>query len=179
MGKEKMKKTVRPYGKKAAVAALVMAAAVVTLIFFGPFESLAFAGNAMSYDHRDVWVPLALLSLAVFAAGTFLLPLLKGFIFRCAVTCIFAGTLCGYLQSVLFNSGLGLLDGNVLTLSKGAILINAGIWLAIFVACFAVQQLSRPIWRGLLRYGALALAVMQLTPVIGIAFSIKSCKKLQ
>lgn len=169
MAKKAEKKKGKPYLKKVAVAAFVMAAACVTLIFFGAFESLAFAGNAMSYDHRDIWLPLALLALGVFAAGTFLLPLLKGRVFRYSVTAVFALTLCGYLQSMLMNGSLGLLNGDGLQLSVGAILLNSLIWIAVFVGCFAVQQLSRPLWRGLLRYGALALAVMQLTSVVSIA----------
>lgn len=169
MTKKQTGRSGKPYLKKAGVAALVMAAAAVTLVFFGPFESLAFAGNAMRYDHRDVWLPLFLASLGVFAAGTFLLPLLKGRAFRYTVTGIFALTLCGYLQSVFMNGGLGLLDGNSLDLPVGRILLNTGVWIAVFIGCFAVQQLSRPVWRGLLRYGALALAVMQLTSVVSIA----------
>ena len=44
----------KQYKKKMWLAMLVMAAASLVLIFTGPFESLAFAGNAMRYTHREV-----------------------------------------------------------------------------------------------------------------------------
>lgn len=167
---ENRKKKVSPYWKKAGMAGLVMAAACITLIFFGPFESLAYAGNAMQYDHRDIWLPLALISLAVFAAGTLLLPLMKGRLFRYTVTLIFGLTLCGYLQSVLMNGVLGPLDGNACVIPGGAAVFNLVVWLILLVGCFVVLQLSRKFWRILLRFGSILLAVMQLVSVCAIAF---------
>lgn len=168
------KKKPGPYWKKAGMAALVMAAACITLIFFGPFESLSNAGNAMQYAHQDIWLPLALISAAVFTLGTGLLPLLKGRLFRYTITVIFGLTLCGYLQAVLMNGRLGPLDGNAYTIPGGAAIFNLVVWLIILVGCCAVLQLSRRFWRILLRFGSLLLAVMQLVSVCTIAFGSRN-----
>lgn len=169
MAKKQEKKPRSQYTKKMWMAALVMLAASLVLVFVGPFESLAFAGNAMSYTHREVWHLLLFAALAFFAAGTFLLPLLKGKAFRYSITAVFALTLCGYLQSVLMNSSLGLMDGTALSISPVWMVLNLLIWAALFAGCYVVLHLSRRIWRTVLRFGSVLLAVMQLASVFSIA----------
>lgn len=169
----------RSYTKRLIPAALTMGAACFTFIFFGPFENVAFGGNAMSYSHRDVWWILALAALVVWIVGTLLLSLLKGKLFNYSLSLIFSATACGYLQALLMNSSLGTLTGDAINWQEkaGAMAANALIWVSIFVAVFFILYLNKKLWKKVLTYGCVLLLVMQGASTVSIAVSGGSSTK--
>ena len=146
-----------------------MGAACYTVLFFAPFEMLAGGSNAMSYTHRDVWHILALFALFVFLLGTALLMALKGKAYRITLTTLFALPLCCYVQSLLMNRSLGVLNGDPYTVNTGFAIFNTLVWLAVFAGCYYVLYKSRNVWRSVLLYGTVALLVMQGASTVSLA----------
>ena len=163
----------RPFSQRLLLAALAMGAACFTLIFFGPFENVAFGGNSMSYTYRDIWWILALAALAVFAAGTLLICLLKGKVFNYCVSLVFSATVCSYLQAAFMNSSLGTLTGDAIDWQALApeMLLNCLIWLAITTAVYFVLYLNKALWKKILIWGAVLLLVMQGASTASIVLS--------
>lgn len=159
--------------QRLTLAALVMAAACFTLIFFGPFENVAFGGNSMSYSYWEIWPILAGTAVAVWAVGTLLLCLLRGKVFNYAVSLVFAITLCGYLQAVFMNSSLGTLTGDAIDWhsKRGDMMRNLLIWIAVIFAVYFVLYLSRSVWKQLLAFVSALLLVMQGASTFSIFLS--------
>lgn len=163
------KRQVQAFLKKLLYSALVMGAACYTFFFFAPFEMLAGGSNAMSYTHRDVWHILALTAVIVFSLVTPVLLALRGKVFRITLTLFFSLTLCCYLQCLLMNRSLGVLNGDSYSVTAGTAILDLFLWLAIFVGCFFALSKSRKVWRGILLYGAIALLVMQGASTVSLA----------
>lgn len=163
----------RSYTQRLFLAALAMGAACFTLIFFGPFENVAFGGNAMAYSHRDVWWILALAALLVWVVGTLLVSLLKGKLFNYTLSLIFCATLGGYLQALFMNSSLGTLTGDAINWQEktGVMGANTLLWIGIFVAVYFILYLNRALWKKVLLYGCTLLLVMQSASTVSIAIS--------
>ena len=161
----------RSYKKRVLTAGAAMLGFCVTFLFFGPFEMIAFGGNAMSYGIGDIWLPLALTALGVWAFGSVALGLLKGKVFNYAVSTIFAVTLMGYLQGAFFNGALGSLTGDAMDWHKltANMLGNGLVWLLGFGAVFALQYFNRKLWRQAVRLISLMLVVMQLVSTVAVA----------
>lgn len=161
----------RSFPQRLALAALAMGAACFTLIFFGPFENVAFGGNAMSYSYQDIWWILALAALVVWIVGTLLLSLLKGKVFNNLVTLVFAVTVCSYVQAVFMNSSLGTLTGDAINWQEktGVMVLNFLAWAAIIGAVYFVLYLNKAVWKKLVAFGAALLLVMQLASTVTIA----------
>ena len=155
--------------KKLLYSALVVGAACYTFLFFAPFETLSGGSNAMSYSHLDVWQTLAIAAAVVFVALTAMIVSLKGKAFRWTLTAVFALTVSAYVQSLLMNGSLGILNGDAYSCSAGSAVFNLFVWAAIFVICYYILHISRNVWRGLLRYGAIAILVMQIASTVSIA----------
>ena len=160
----------RSFAQRLALAALAMGAACFTLIFFGPFEAVAFGGNSMSYSYLDIWWILALAALAVWVAGTLLLSLLKGKLFNNFVSLVFAVTLSSYVQAVFMNSSLGTLTGDAINWSEktGAMALNLLAWAAIIGGVYFVLFLNKGIWKKIVTYGAILLLVMQSASTVSV-----------
>lgn len=169
----------RSFPQRLMPAALAMGAACFTLIFFGPFENVAFGGNAMAYSHWDVWWILALAALAVWVTGALLVSLLKGKLFTYALSLIFCVTLCGYLQALLMNSSLGTLTGDAInwTEKTGVMAANTLIWIGIFVAVYFILYLNKALWKKVLIYGCALLLVMQGASTVSICLSGSNSSK--
>lgn len=166
----------RPFKKRLLLAFLPMFAAVFTFLFFGPLEMVAFSSASLSYTYLDILPLISVCALAVLAVGTFLLMLLRGKIFNYAVCSVFSLTVAGYLQGSFLNGSLGTLTCEAVAWqdkAKAAI-VNLFIWLAVFIVMFLVMHLHRKIWSGCVRWVALALAIMQIVPTVGIVTGLYS-----
>lgn len=163
------KQQVQAFLKKLLYSSLVMGAACFTFLFFAPFEMLAGGSNSMSYTHRDVWHILALMTLFVFLLGTAVLTSFKGKVFRILLTAAFALTVCAYLQILLMNRSLGVLNGDAYSVNAGFAVFNIFIWLAVFAGCYYILYLSRKAWRAMVLYGAIAVLVMQGASTVSLS----------
>lgn len=163
----------RGFGKRLAIAAPVTAAACFTLIFFGPFENVAFGGNSMSYGYWEIWHILALAAAAVFLIGTPLLCLLRGKVFNYTVSLVFALTLCGYAQALFMNSALGTLTGDAIDwhAKQADMLSNLLIWAAVIFGVYFLLYLSRSAWKNVLAFVSALLLVMQGASTFSIFLS--------
>lgn len=160
----------RTYVQRLLPAGAAAFAFCFTFLFFGPFEMIAFGGNAMTYGWQDIWWFLALTALIVFAATTLLVSLLKGKLFNCAVNLLFSLTVCGYLQAALMNGSLGILNGNPVDWhnSTGSMLLNLFAWAILFTGFSFVLYLSRKLWSKMVNLICILLAVMQLASTFSI-----------
>ena len=139
----------RNYKKRLLLAGAPVLAFCYTFLFFGPLEMVAFSADSLSYTYKDVTLILALLALAVFAAATLLIALLRGKIFNYAVSTVFAVTVAGYLQAAFMNGSLGTLTGDGIDWPKraGVMLIGLMAWIAVLLAVFFVMYLHRQVWK--------------------------------
>ena len=147
-----------------------MLAACFTFIFFGPLEVVAFGGDTLNYTYKDVLLPLALFALAVFAAGSLLIALLRGKIFNYTVCVLSALTLCGYLQAALMNGSLGTLTGETIDWvnHKTEMVLNLAVWAVVLIVFLLIMYLNRKLWRGFVLSVSVLLVVMQAAPTVGI-----------
>lgn len=147
-----------------------------TFIFFGPFEMIAFGGNAMSYGWQDIWWFLALAAATVFVAATLLIGLLRGKVFNYVVNVLFCLTLCGYLQAAFMNGDLGVLNGDPIDWfdKAGAMQLNLLFWVGVTVLGFFLLYLKRKLWSRVIRYSCIVLVVMQLASTLSIVFTTQT-----
>ena len=160
----------RSFKKRFFTAGAAMLGFCYTFLFFGPFEMIAFGGNAMSYGWQDIWWMLALFALTALVTGTALLSLLRGKIFNWTVNAVFCLTVCGYLQAALMNGSLGSLNGDSMDWHRmgASMLGNLGIWLLVFFAAGVLLYLARKLWRKAVIYISLLLVVMQIASTFSV-----------
>lgn len=146
------------------LCALVCLAFVVTLLLFPPLD--IYQRNAAYFTFRlgEFLPALLLLSLAAFAvllAATLLLPRRLGILL---LTLLFAWTLGAYVQATNLSTGIGILDGQSVSLlhEGGAILSNALIWAALLALPFLLLFFFKKAWNVSLRFVSLLIAGMQL-----------------
>lgn len=160
----------RTYRKRMLLAGSALPAACFTFIFFGPLEMVAFSGSSFMFTYKDVLWLLIGAAAVVFVIGTLLVSLLRGKIFNYVVSCIFAFTVCGYLQATFLNGSVGILSGETVEWArqKGDMMISLVAWGGILVLVFFVMYLHREIWRKMVMLVSLLLVAMQLAPTVGI-----------
>ena len=167
------------YGKKLLSAAAVVFFSVFTVAFFGPME--IFLGNIIEFKFsaQTAALILAITSAAASAVVSLLISLLPAKILKHVNMFIFSGGLCVYLQNVMLNGKMGSLTGEIDVYSKGLIIGNLAVWLAVFVIVFAVwlimQRLkkSKYVFSGM-RFAAIALIAMQLVGFFSLYLNIDS-----
>jgi len=141
-----------------------------TFLFFGPYEVVAFNGPSLSYHHSDI---IATLLIAAFITSLFLsimLSLLSKKLFPFAVGTVFSTALCFYLQAGFFNGALGALTGDTIDwlALRSDMIVNAAVWLLVFIAVFALLHIKRPLFNSLVVYVSMLLLFMQTVPAVGI-----------
>ena len=144
-----------------------------TFLFFGPFEMVAFGGNAMSYGWKDIWWILALPALAVLIIGSLLLSLLRGKLFNYSLNILFCLTLCGYLQAAFMNGELGILNGDAIDWfdKTGVMAANLLFWIGLTVVGSFLLYLNRKLWTRVVRFACLLLVVMQVASTFSIVLT--------
>ncbi|MBQ8524242.1 MAG: sulfatase-like hydrolase/transferase [Clostridia bacterium] len=160
----------RGYLKRLAISAPIWLALCFTVLFFGPFELVAYSGKSLFYSYKDVWQILAVFAGAVFLVGVPILPLIRGKIFNYVMTVILSLTCSAYLQAMLFNGELGALNGDAVDwLShKGDMLINLAIWAGILIIWLFIMYMKRSLWRKLTTVMAALVVLSQAVPLVGI-----------
>lgn len=171
----------RSFKKRLFLAFLPMFAAVFTFLFFGPLEIVAFSSDSLSYTYMDVLSVLIVGAVVALIGGTFLLMLLRGKIFNYAVSSVFALTVAGYLQDIVLNGSLGTLTGDAVAWQDKAkaALVNLFVWIVCIIAVFLIMHLHRKIWAGIVKWVAVALAIMQIVPTVGIVTGQYSQAKIK
>ncbi len=156
----------RPYKKRLLYAGSAMLAACFTFIFFGPFEMVAFSGTSLSYGYKDVFFILLFAMLAVWVVGSLLTALLKGKVYNTVVSLVFAATVGGYLQALLFNGVLGTLTGDAVNWGSHAysMFINTAFWGLVITLVLLLLYLSRDIWRKAVIFLSAFLVIIQMAP---------------
>ena len=160
----------RSYGKRLTVAGLAVLAFSFTFLFFGPLELTAFSGDSLVFTYRDILWLLVALTVGTTVTVSPLLALVKGRLFNYLVLALCSCTLCGYLQALLFNGGLGLLTGDAIaweTLS-GSMVGSLLLWILIPLALMLLMYLSRRVWEKAVQGICIVLVILQLVPSVAI-----------
>ncbi len=158
------------YPKRLLTAALAALALAYTVVFFGPLEMVAFSGGSLVYTYQDVVPLLILMALAFVLVAAPLLALLRGKVFRVAVSVVAGAALAAYLQALLLNGGLGLLTGDEIVWSDYTtnICLSGLMWLAVIGGLMTLCLLRSKLWKQVVRFSALLLVAMQLVPTVTI-----------
>lgn len=161
------------YFKKLLSALIFSGSGLFTLLFFSPLE--VYLGNPSEFH---VYADLAVIILLVAAAActvifAALISFLPTKILKFCNLGIFAVTVCFYLQAMLLNGELVILDGGSLQLSPSTKLVNGLLWLVVFGAVFGVWYLLKRCKKEkafitVTKYMALALVLMQLTGIVSL-----------
>ena len=160
----------RPYKKRMIIGGAAVLAFCFTFIFFGPLEMVAFGGDSFLYTYKDVLLPISVIFAAVFIAATVLTSMLKGRVFDCAVSVLFAITVCGYLQAALFNGSLGILTGDMIRWDwhQWELLFDSLFWIFVTLFVFFILYLYKKLWTNIVTLVSVMLVIMQFIPAAAI-----------
>ncbi len=156
-----------------SISACAAFAFVFTFIIFGPFELYIQSARYLSFPFSDLVIPVLLVGTASFAVIFGILALLRGKIYNCAVTSLFAVTVAGYIQRNFLNVDHGTLDGHAIEWTEyaSAAVLDLLFWLAVAAAAFLILYFSRCIWTHTVRVLSLILVGAQAVALAVMLFS--------
>lgn len=155
------------------LALVVSFAMCFTFLFFGPFELTVSNKRDMAMTPSQVVPVMGLLSICVCLISTAILSVLKGKVFNCVITGIFALTLGGYIQGNFLNSYVSALNGDRILwdLATTDVLINCGVWIGIFLFMFIILFLLEKLWGKILLLVSGMMIAMQAVAFISLAIN--------
>lgn len=123
-----------------AIAIIVSAFTVGTLLVVAPYELVAASEGSLVYGLHTVWEPVALFGLIVFAVAAIVLSLFWKRGFFVAASLVFSFGLGCWVQAMFLNGGLPLANGMTLDLwdAKKITVLSTLVWLAIIAAPLVV-----------------------------------------
>lgn len=157
--------------KRAVLLFIVSFFFTFTLILFGPYEIFLLNNNDFSFGFIDIWQIIAIFAMAVFLIVFGIGVALRGKMGEYYCILVFAGTLCGYIQTMLMNGEMYSLIGNDVGWRKSTIVINLGVWLAVIAGCFALRFGVRKYWKKVIYFLSVAIVLMQGTALISLLFT--------
>lgn len=160
----------RSYLRRLSIIAPVWLAICFTVLFFGPFELVAYNGSSLVYSFHDVAPILAIFSSCVFIVGAPILPLIRGKIFNYVTTLLISLGTAAYLQAMFFNGKLGELNGDSVDYlqMKGDMLLSLLMWIGVLIALLFIMYLKRSFWRGLVTTLSVLITLSQVVPLVCI-----------
>lgn len=166
----------KAYWKKFMASLLFSSVGFFTLFFFSPLE--VYLGNPASFKiYTDSAVLVLFLASAVISlAFSFAVSFLPTKPLKHLNLTIFGVTLCFYLQAMLLNGELIILNGEQLQLTAGVKFLNILIWLVIFLGVFALwflfkKKRKEKVFITATKFIAAAVALMQLTGFVSLYLS--------
>lgn len=160
----------RKFRVRLLTALSVSFALVFTFFIFGPLEIYITNMAFFAFPFYQLIWPILLAGIAMIAAVTGVLILLKGKIYNYAVSFVFSLTLAGYLQGNFFNVDHGSLDGASIVWQnfRGAALWGMLLWAVIILIPLVLQYFSRKLWRRTVTIASLVIAAVQLVALVVI-----------
>ena len=114
---------------------------VMTLIWLGPLEIFATNSYEFSFALKDYWWAVVFFGILVFLSLVLILRFLPSKLSRFAKICIFAATLCCYIQTMFFNGHMQTFNNREITWDIRLKILNLLIWLLVFVTvCVALLK---------------------------------------
>lgn len=165
-GSDRCKKWVMPV----AVSMLY----VITLYLAPVFETLIANQNEFMFAIKDVWYLFLAFGVAVSAAIIAILLLVSEK--RCRILCavLWAYCISAYLQGMLLNGSLFLMDGKKPDWSNGLKTMNLLLWCACLAGLAALCHFAGRAAQKMIVYSSLVLCIMQ---VVGVISLIPACQK--
>lgn len=168
MGLSKSRIDTRKYKERLVIAVFPLFLSVFLFFFFMPLD--VFLNNMSDFELgvKNVFTPMLLTSLAFFIISSLLLPLIKGKAFDWLVCLVLGGSLAAYIQKMILNLNLGLLDGSKIDWGVQATygIVNLLIWLVIIALPFLAYYLIKKHWIKAVRLCSILLIGMQLVSFI-------------
>jgi len=152
-----------PLRRRILLALAVAAFVVITLLIIAPFEILAGNEGSLVFRLADAWRPIVLMAVAVLAALTVILSVLRGRAFNIGLLIVFCFGLGCYLQALFLNAGLPSTDGRPVTWGGfwSQALISTLVWVAIFIIPFLFSRKNRNMTQIVVGIVSVALIVVQ------------------
>lgn len=154
--------------EQCAVVLTVSALVTITFVVYPVFETLLVNKNEFLFDIKDIWYLVGVFCVMVYMVTAALLFLVTER--RCRMGCVFlwALSISGYLQGMLMNGGLFLMDGKKTDWSDGRKIANFVLWSVLLAgltaACLAAKKFSGK----MLICSSLLLCAMQMIGVVSV-----------
>ncbi len=147
---------------------LAALAFVFTFFLFGPIELFASNSGFFAFSFTDLFIPLIISGILIFAVTAGILTLLKGKIFNYGVSLLFALTFAGYVQGNFLNIDHGSLDGSEIVWEsfKTPAFLGLLFWVAAVVAVIAVRYFSVKLWKNVIKLGSVIIIGAQLVALV-------------
>lgn len=142
-----------------------------TLIVFGPYEVFISNTNDFHFTLPDFGWMLIAVGVLYLIAATFFLTILPKIWSDIINTLIFAFTICCYIQAMLLNRQMKVMIGEQISWSIQTKLINAFIWICIFIIIFVIKHFSAGKWRQIFQFLSAALTAMQFVALVSLLFT--------
>lgn len=139
-----------------------------TLILFGPYEVFLLNNNDFSFGFIDIWQIIAIFATVVLIIVFGIGMILRGKFGEYYCILIFAGTLCGYFQTMFLNDEMYSLIGNNMGWRKSTVVLNLGIWIAIVAGCFALRFWVKKYWKKIICFISISLVLIQGTALLSL-----------
>lgn len=136
-----MKKTEMSYGRRLLLAAAPAFLLAFTVLFVGPLDIVNANRAYLPFSAGELFLPMALLCLAVTAALAALIALAKDKLYRALLGFVFGIAIMFYVQGLFLDGHLTTLDGSGFRWqdAPAAAYINLVVWLAAVAACTAAS----------------------------------------
>lgn len=147
---------------------LVSIACIFTACGYPVFELFIANVNEFTFEAESVWICYLLYQIALCVFVFFVIHRLPKKIQEFAILLVFAFTLASYIQQMLLNGALFLMDGENRKWGIELISINILIWISIFVGIFVVKHYVKDLWKNIVSFLSIAIIFMQLTGGISL-----------
>lgn len=142
---------------------LVSIACVFTSCGYPVFELFIANAEEFSFEAGSVWIYYLLYQIIVCALTFFIVYRLPEKLQEIALLLIFSFTLACYVQQMLLNGALFLMDGENRTWGMKVTVMNMLIWVSIFVGVFIAKHYVGNRWKNMITFLSIAMIVMQLS----------------
>lgn len=153
--------------KKHTMPVAVALLCVITLYLAPSFETLLTNTDELLFGVGDVWYMFVIFGVAVFVAVILLLLLVPSNRSRIFCTGLWACCICAYLQGMLLNGSLFLMDGKKLEWSAGLKISNLILWCACLAGLMTLCRFVRHAQK-LITYSSFILCAMQIVGVVSL-----------
>lgn len=161
-----------PFKEKLIASLMVNLGLVFSVFVFIPFEMYIGNSGEFSFDFASFSASILFIGLLIFVALTVFELLLKGILFKLAISSVFGVTLASYVQSMFLNGMMKSLDGSAEGWTTSQKLLNLAIWVAIFLIPILISIFWKKISMNLNKYVSLVIVAIQLVGLVSIIFTV-------